>query len=72
VAGGRPDQQPLLPGDRPPTLISVQHDLIMAYRREAAKREVSTARLIQTVLSTVIEDHLVAAVLDTDEPPREP
>jgi hypothetical protein len=52
----------------PPTLtLEVGGDLVLAYRREAARRGVPVRTLICSILDTIAADRLVDAVLDDRE-----
>jgi hypothetical protein len=62
AAGGPRDHHP-------PMTIQVGHDLVLAYRKEAARRDVPVTRLINDLLDTIVRDGLTAAVLDADTVP---
>lgn len=55
---------------RPPTFVELAHDTVLGLRREAAKREMTVARLAQDLLDMIASDGLVAAVLDVDDDVR--
>jgi hypothetical protein len=44
--------------------IEVEHTTIVALRPEARRRDVSVERLVQNLLTVLVTDKLVAAVLD--------
>jgi len=46
------------------TTVEIDHDLVLAFRKEAAKRDVSTDRLIKDLLGVIATDQLTAAILD--------
>jgi hypothetical protein len=49
---------------RPSTLIELEPSLVSAFRREAAKRDVSLDRLVHDRLDVIASDGLVTAILD--------
>jgi hypothetical protein len=53
-------------GCLPPTLVAVDHALIVKLRPEARRRDVPVTRLICDLLDTIARDGLTAAVLDAD------
>jgi hypothetical protein len=71
MSGGRPAQQPLLPGDRPPTVVEIAHEVVVSLRREARRRDTTVERLARDLLDIIATDGLVGAVLD-DGAPAEP
>ena len=64
--------QPLLPGDRPATVVEIAHEVVVSLRREARRRDTTVERLARDLLDIIATDGLVGAVLDTDERPPEP
>jgi hypothetical protein len=57
TAGGSREHQP-------PMTIQVGHDLVLAYRKEAARRDVPVTRLICDLLDRIVADQLTGAILD--------
>jgi hypothetical protein len=51
---------------RPPLMVEVEHELVLVFRREAAKREVTVPTLIHVhdLLDVIATDKLVTAILD--------
>jgi hypothetical protein len=49
---------------RPPLMVEVEHELVLVFRREAAKREVTVSTLIHDLLNAIATDELVTAILD--------
>ena len=45
------------------TLIELEHELIVSFRREAARREMPVTRLIHESLNTIVTDQLTTAIL---------
>ena len=52
----------------PPTMVALDHALVVRLRPEAARRDVPVARLIHDLLDTIARDGLTTAVLDADIP----
>jgi hypothetical protein len=50
----------------PPLTIEVSHDLVLVYRKEAARRDVPVTRLITDLLDCIVVDQLTTAILDDD------
>ena len=50
-----------------PTMLEIEHDLIVQLRPEAARRDVPVVRLIHDLLGTIATNKLTTAILD-DEP----
>jgi hypothetical protein len=48
----------------PPLTVEVSHDLVLAYRKEVARRDVPVARLITDLLDRIVVDQLTTAILD--------
>jgi hypothetical protein len=48
----------------PPLRVEVSHDLVLAYRKEAARRDVSVQRLVAELLDRIAGDQLTSAILD--------
>jgi len=46
------------------TTVEIDRELVLAFRKEAAKRDVSTDRLIRDLLGIIAADQLTAAILD--------
>ncbi len=44
--------------------IEVDHDTIVGFRKEAAKRGIPVNRLIKDLLGVIVTDKLTAAILD--------
>jgi hypothetical protein len=58
------------PSERhPPMTLEIDHSLVVAYRRQAATRNVSIQRLVTELLDVIARDGLTAAVLDADTVP---
>jgi hypothetical protein len=55
--------EPPLP---PPIRIEIDYALVLALRREAAKRDMPIGRLVRELLEVIAADNLAAAVLDAD------
>ena len=55
----------------PPTVVEVDHALVVRLRPEAARRDMPVVRLIHDLLDTIARDGLTAAVLDADSVPDE-
>jgi hypothetical protein len=63
---------PALPEVGPPirtTAIELDHDLVVRFRVEAAKRETTVPQLIRDLLDVIAADGLTTAILD-DAPQR--
>ena len=56
---------------RPPTMVALDHSLVVRLRPEAARRDVPVVRLIHDLLDTIARDGLTTAVLDADTVPDE-
>ena len=53
----------------PPTMVALDHALVVRLRLEAARRDVPVVRLIYDLLDTIARDGLTGAVLDADTVP---
>jgi hypothetical protein len=51
------------------TAIELDHDLVLRFRAEAAKRETTVPQLIRDLLDVIVTDGLTTAILD-DAPRR--
>jgi hypothetical protein len=49
---------------RPPLMVEVEHELVLVFRREAAKRELTVPTLIHDLLAVIANDGLTPAILD--------
>jgi hypothetical protein len=54
--------QPDLPPNMTP--VEIDCDLVVALRPEAARRQITVPRLINTLLAVTVEDKLTTAILD--------
>ena len=53
----------------PPTMVALDHALVVRLRPEAARRDLPVTRLIHDLLDTIARDGLIGAVLDADTVP---
>ena len=58
-------------GCLPPTVVEIDHALIVKLRPEARRRDAPVTRLICDLLDTIARDGLTGAVLDADAAPDE-
>jgi hypothetical protein len=54
-------------GTPPPLQLELGYDLVCQFRPEAARRDMSVAMLIRSLLDMVAADGLVGAILDTED-----
>jgi hypothetical protein len=54
----------------PTVAIEVDRNLMVAFRAEAAKRDMPVASLIRDLLDVIVTDKLTGAILDDERPPR--
>jgi hypothetical protein len=52
------------------TAIELDHDLVVRFRAEAAKRETTVPQLIRDLLDVIATDRLTTAILDDGAPQR--
>jgi hypothetical protein len=45
-------------------MVEVEHELVLVFRREAAKRELTVPTLIHDLLAVIANDGLTPAILD--------
>jgi len=48
------------------TAIELEHDLVVQFRGEAAKRETTVPQLVRDLLGVIAADGLTTAILDDD------
>jgi hypothetical protein len=58
-----------LRGPAPPLTIELDPSLVLAYRKEAIKRDMPVKRLVCNLLDRIVADQLTGAILDHDGDP---